>query len=47
AAGPPDPGRWRRAAGWALVMGSALVTHSDDDPTLAAIGAHTVRGLLG
>lgn len=46
-AGPPDPGRWRRAAGWALVMGSALVTHSDDDPALAAIGAHTVRELLG
>jgi len=47
AAGPPDPGRWRRAAGWALVMASALVTHSDDEPALAAIGAHALRDVLG
>jgi aminoglycoside phosphotransferase (APT) family kinase protein len=46
AGGPPDRGRWRRAAGWALVMASALVTHGDDDPTLAGIGAHAVRELL-
>ena len=46
AGGPPDPGRWRRAAGWALVMASAMVTHGDDDPTLAGIGAHAVRELL-
>ncbi|MFF1529408.1 aminoglycoside phosphotransferase family protein [Cellulomonas sp. NPDC058312] len=41
-----DPGRWRRAAGWALVMASAMVTHGDDDPVIAAIGAHAVRELL-
>jgi aminoglycoside phosphotransferase (APT) family kinase protein len=45
--GVPDRGRWRRAAGWALVMASAMVTHGDDDPTIAAIGAHAVRELLG
>lgn len=47
AAGPPDPGRWRRAAGWALVMASAMVAHGDDDPPIAATGAHAVRALLG
>lgn len=47
AAGPPDPGRWRRAAGWALVMASAMVLHGDDDPVIAPIGAHALRELLG
>ncbi|WP_211194406.1 aminoglycoside phosphotransferase family protein [Pyxidicoccus fallax] len=46
AAGPPDPGRWRRAAGWALIMASAMVTHGDDDPVIAAIGEHALRDLL-
>ena len=45
ATGPVDPGRWRRAAGWALVMASALVTHGDDDPVLAAIGTHALQQL--
>lgn len=43
---PEDPGLWRRAAGWALVMGSAMVTHGDDDPVIATIGRHALRGLL-
>lgn len=42
----PDPGRWRRAAGWALVMSSAMVAHGDDDPVISAIGHHAVRELL-
>ncbi|HEY0186053.1 MAG TPA: aminoglycoside phosphotransferase family protein [Cellulomonas sp.] len=42
-----DPGLWRRAAGWALVMSSAMVTHGDDDPVIAVIGAHAVHELLG
>jgi hypothetical protein len=27
-------------------MASAMVTHGDDDPVIAAIGAHAVRELL-
>jgi aminoglycoside phosphotransferase (APT) family kinase protein len=46
AGGPEDPGLWRRSAGWALVMASAMVTHGDDDPVIAAIGRHALRGLL-
>jgi aminoglycoside phosphotransferase (APT) family kinase protein len=42
-----DPGLWSRAAGWALVMSSAMVTHGDDDPVIAAIGRHAVHALLG
>lgn len=42
-----DPGLWARAAGWALVMSSAMVTHGDDDPVIAAIGRHAVHALLG
>jgi aminoglycoside phosphotransferase (APT) family kinase protein len=42
-----DPGLWARAAGWALVMSSAMVTHGDDDPVIAAIGRHAVHTLLG
>ncbi len=43
---PADPGRWLRAAGWALVIASACLAHSDDDPTMAAIGSHAARALL-
>ncbi len=43
---PADPGRWRRAAAWALVVASACLAHRDDDPVMAAIGTHTVRQLL-
>jgi aminoglycoside phosphotransferase (APT) family kinase protein len=46
ARGPLDPGRWRRAAGWALVMASALVTHGDDDPVIAAAGSHAIGELI-
>ncbi|HYQ75008.1 aminoglycoside phosphotransferase family protein [Cellulomonas sp.] len=46
AGGPHDPGRWRRAAGWALTMASALVAHGDDDPVIAASGFHAIGELL-
>lgn len=42
-----DPALWTRAAGWALVMASAMCAHSDDDPVIAGIGRHAVRELLG
>ena len=44
--GPDDPGRWRRAAGWALVMAAAMVTHGDDDPVIGTIGTHALTELL-
>lgn len=42
----PHPGRWRRAAGSARMMASAIVTHGDDDPVMSGIGSYTVRELL-
>ncbi|GIG37737.1 aminoglycoside phosphotransferase family protein [Cellulomonas pakistanensis] len=45
ARGTVDRGRWRRAAGWALVMASAMVTHGEDDPVIAAIGRHALGQL--
>jgi aminoglycoside phosphotransferase (APT) family kinase protein len=33
---------WERARGWALVMGTALATHSADNPSMAAIGVHVL-----
>lgn len=41
-----DPALWDRAAGWALVMASAMCAHSDDDPVIGTIGRHAVRELL-
>lgn len=37
---------WRRARGWAVAMGTALLAHSDDDPTFAALGARVADELL-
>lgn len=33
---------WVRARAWALIMGSAIDAHSDDDPAMAALAAHTL-----
>ena len=41
-----DPDTWRRALGWALNMGSALLAHSDDNPPLRAMAAHTLKQVL-
>lgn len=37
-----DHAAWRRARGWAVVMGSALAAHSDDNPRMASIAAHAL-----
>lgn len=41
----PTAATWRRARGWAAVMGSALAAHSDDNPRMAALGAHVLEQL--
>lgn len=41
-----DEATWGRARGWALVMGTALATHSSDAPTMAAIGDHVLDQVL-
>lgn len=41
-----DAAVWHRAHGWALVLATALLAHSDDDPVFAAVGARTVDALL-
>ncbi|MET1052548.1 MAG: aminoglycoside phosphotransferase family protein [Mycetocola sp.] len=47
AAGVLDEATWRRAAGWALVLATALIAHSDDAPLLRLVGDETLRELLG
>ncbi|WP_431278448.1 aminoglycoside phosphotransferase family protein [Leifsonia poae] len=42
---PTDDATWLRAAGWAVAMGSALAAHSDDNPRMAALGAHALAQL--
>jgi aminoglycoside phosphotransferase (APT) family kinase protein len=42
---PTDPATWSRALGWAVAMGSALAAHSDDNPRMAALGAHALAEL--
>lgn len=42
-----DPALWTRAAGWALVMASAMCAHSEDDPVIGPIGHHALDQLLG
>ncbi len=41
-----DDDTWSRARGWALVMGSALVTASSDAPTMRRIGEHALAQVL-
>lgn len=43
---PLDPAVWQRARGWALVLATALLAHSDDAPDLAAAGRQTAEALL-
>jgi aminoglycoside phosphotransferase (APT) family kinase protein len=38
----PDAATWRRARGWALIMGAALATASDDNPRMAALSRHAL-----
>lgn len=37
---------WRRARGWALVMATAMLAHSDDDPRFAILGARALTEIL-
>ncbi|KQV07116.1 aminoglycoside phosphotransferase family protein [Leifsonia sp. Root112D2] len=41
-----DDDTWLRARGWALNMGTAIAAFSDDNPRLAAIGAHALEQVL-
>ncbi|WP_341360746.1 aminoglycoside phosphotransferase family protein [Georgenia sp. M64] len=41
----PSRDTWARAAGWALAIGSALVTASDDAPAMRAVGDATLSAL--
>ncbi|SDK67963.1 Predicted kinase, aminoglycoside phosphotransferase (APT) family [Nonomuraea maritima] len=41
-----DEVTWERARGWAVVMGTALAVHSDDNPRMAAIGDHALDQVL-
>lgn len=42
---PVDDATWRRARGWAVLLGTALAAHSDDNPRMAALGAHALAQL--
>ena len=46
----PDRGAtadtWRRAVGWAITQGTAMVAHSDDNPRMAALGRHVLEQVL-
>jgi aminoglycoside phosphotransferase (APT) family kinase protein len=37
-----DEHTWARAHGWALALGIAFQLHSDDNPMMAAMAAHTL-----
>lgn len=45
--GPPDEATWRRARGWALALGLAMLGASADDPLLAAVGRLAVSAAAG
>ena len=45
ASGRYDDAIWRRARAWALGLASVFVEHSDDLPTLAAVGRHGLAQL--
>ncbi|BDZ43383.1 aminoglycoside phosphotransferase [Paraoerskovia sediminicola] len=42
----PDDATWLRARGWAVVLGSALLAHSDDTPAHREVGLHALRSVL-
>ena len=41
-----DDATWVRAGGWALVLATAMLTHSEDDAGIARIGAHAIREIV-
>ncbi|MHA7985391.1 aminoglycoside phosphotransferase family protein [Rathayibacter sp. CAU 1779] len=44
--GATDAATWLRARGWALCIGTALATASDDNPRMHALGTHVLSQLL-
>lgn len=46
AARDPDDAMWARARGWAAIIASAFLLHSDDNPPMHAIGDHALGELL-
>ena len=45
-AGAPDEDTWSRARAWALAIGLACMTNSDDNPPFLALGRRTVAAAL-
>ncbi|GIT78988.1 phosphotransferase [Leifsonia sp. LS1] len=45
--GSVDEATWRRARGWAVIMGTALAANSDDSPRMASLGRHALAQLTG
>jgi aminoglycoside phosphotransferase (APT) family kinase protein len=43
---PTDDATWVRARGWALVMASAYLAHSDDDPAFTRLGREAMAQVL-
>ena len=41
-----DDATWARARGWALALSVAMLSFSDDDPTIAGIGTRTLHAVL-
>lgn len=43
---PIDGDTWTRARGWALVLSTALVSNSDDNPRMFSVGDFGIRQVL-
>jgi aminoglycoside phosphotransferase (APT) family kinase protein len=41
-----DGDTWMRARGWALVLSTAMLSHSDDNPRMFAVGEFGIRQVL-
>ena len=41
-----DPDAWTRARGWALVLSTAMLSNSDDNPRMFAVGEFGIRQVL-
>ncbi len=45
--GHGDDATWTRARGWALALALVFLTHSADNPLMAAVGRRTLNAVLG
>ena len=41
-----DSGTWMRARGWALVLSTAMLSNSDDNPRMLSVGEFGIRQVL-